>query len=176
MLVSDNKPLISIEKVVDMQRFSSKGRLLRCIGWMLRFISNMKSAILKSELNHEFKLTVSEVNEAGNVLIKSIQNDCFAKEIHYLSLSESVRKGMKTPLYVNQFNLYLDQYKILRCRTRIANSIFPDSSKRPILLPSRNRFSELIIANCHEEVFHNGTIEVVRKLFSVMESFQKLFH
>ena len=74
----------------------------------------MKSAILKSELNHEPWLAVSKVNEAGSMLIKSIQTDCFAKEINYLSLSESVRKGMKTPLYVNQFNLYLDENKILR--------------------------------------------------------------
>ena len=131
------------------------------IGWVLRFVSNMKSAILKSDFNHEPTLTVSEVNEAENVLIKSIQNDCFAKEIHYLSLSESVRKGMKTPLYVNQFNLYLDKNEILRCRTRIGKSTVPDSNKQPILLPSRNRFSELIIADCHEGVFHNGTVDTL---------------
>ena len=161
MLITGNAPMACIEKIVDLQRFSNKGKLLRCIGWVLRFVSNMKSAILKSDFNHEPTLTVSEVNEAENVLIKSIQNDCFAKEIHYLSLSESVRKGMKTPLYVNQFNLYLDKNEILRCRTRIGKSTVPDSNKQPILLPSRNRFSELIIADCHEGVFHNGTVDTL---------------
>ena len=67
-----------------------------------------------------------------------------SKEIHYLTLSVSAWKGMKPPPYVNQFNLYLDQDEIIRCRLRIGNSTASECSKRPVLLPSKSRLSELL--------------------------------
>ena len=111
MLVSSNKQTLSIAKVVEMPRFSQKVKVLRCIGWALRFTSNSKAAIRKSNLNLEPNLKVSEVEKAETVLIQSIQNECFANEIHYLSQTESIRQTMKVPLYVKQFNLYLDEHK-----------------------------------------------------------------
>jgi len=164
MSVSSNKSMVSIEKVLDLERFSSKGKLIRCIGWVLRFIAKLRSAGKKHDINVEPMLSVSEVQEAENLLIRSIQNEHFGKEIHYLSLSESARKGMKPPLYVNQFNLYLDQDEILRCRSRIGRSTVSECSKRPILLPSKSRFSELVIAESHDKVYHNGTADTLNCL------------
>ena len=164
MSVLNNKSMLCMEKVIDLARFSNKGKLIRCIGWVLRFIANLKSARKKCDLDVEPILNVSELQEAEKLLLKSIQNEHFSKEIHYLSLRESVRRGMKTPLYVSQFNLYLDEDEILRCRSRIGKSTISDCSKRPILLPSKNRFSELVIAECHDKVFHNGTVDTLNCL------------
>ena len=164
MSVLNNKSLLCMEKVIDLKRFSNKGKLIRWIGWVLRFIANLKSARKKCDLDVEPILHVSELQEAEKLLLKSIQNEHFSKEIHYLSLRESVRKGMTTPLYVSQFNLYLDEDEILRSRSRIGKSTVSDCSKRPILLPSKNRFSELVIAECHDKVFHNGTVDTLNCL------------
>ena len=164
MSVLASKSMLYMEKVIDLKRFSNKGKLIRCIGWVLRFIANLKSARKKCDLDVEPILNVLELQEAEKLLLKSIQNEHFSKEIHYLSLSESVRRGMKTPLYISQINLYLDEDEILRCRSRIEKSTVSDCSKRPILLPSKNRFSELVIAEWHGKVFHNGTVDTLNCL------------
>ena len=129
MSISSNKSVLCVEKVLDLKRFSSKGKLIRCLGWILRFMANLKSVRKKQDRNVEPILCVSEVQEAEKLLLRSIQNEHFYKEIHYLSLSESARKGMKPPLYVSQFNLYLDQNEILRCRSRVGKSTASDCSK-----------------------------------------------
>ena len=45
MLISSNKPTMSVDEIVEIERFSQKDKLLRCIGRVLRLISNCKSAI-----------------------------------------------------------------------------------------------------------------------------------
>ena len=85
MLISSNKPTMSADEIVEMERFSRKDILLRCFGLVSRFISTCKSAIRKSELNLEQNLNVFEVEGAETVLIQSIQSNSFANEIHYLS-------------------------------------------------------------------------------------------
>ena len=130
MLISSNKPTTNVDEIVEIDRFSQKDKLLRCIGWVLRFISNCKSAIRKLELNLEPNLNISEVEGAETALIRLIQSESFADEITYLSRTESIRKTMKAPLYVKQFNLHLDENSIVCCRSQIGHSIVPNLGKR----------------------------------------------
>ena len=105
MSVLNNTSMLCMEKVIDLKRFSNKGKLIRCIGWVLRFIANLKSARKKCDLDVEPILHESELQEAEKLLLTSIHNEHFSKEIHYVSLCKSVRRGMKTPLYISQFIL-----------------------------------------------------------------------
>ena len=78
---------------------------------------------------------------------------------------------MKAPLYVKQFNLHLDENNIVRCRSRIGHSIVPDSVKRPILLPAKHRYTELIISDAHQKVSHNGivdTLSLIRQRYWIL--------
>ena len=58
-----------------------------------------------------------------------------------------------------QFSLYLDEDKIIRCKGRINNADTTEESKNPILLPSRHRYTELLIREGHDHVHHNGVRE-----------------
>ena len=87
--------------------------------------------------------------------MKSIQRESFYKEIDYLTR----RKGAP-PIYVSQFNLFLDE-KNLRCRARIGNASLSESCKMPLLLPSRSLYSELVMDDCHRKVLHNVTRETL---------------
>ena len=60
--------------------------------------------------------------------------------------------------------MFIDEENVLRCRTRIKNAQVRDSTKKPILLPSRNLYSELLIKDSHEKVFHNGVRETLNLL------------
>ena len=164
-------------KVIEIERFSDKGKLLRTIAWVYRFINNAKSAIKQETVNKEAVLSVSEINSAENALVKFIQMKNFETEIKYLLLSPSARNNVKTPSYVNQFNLYIDENGIVRCRSRITKAIMPDAGKRPIFLPSKNVYSELLIKDCHEKVFHNGirdTLNLLRQKYWVLRGREKV--
>ena len=123
----------------------------------MRFVTNLKSAKEKGQLNKEIQVSVSEVNNAENCLIRSIQSEAFSSEIAYLDSKSTT----KPPLRVSQLNLFLDENRVLRCKTRVSNASLLESSKVPILLPPRGRYSELIVIECHNRVFHNGTRETL---------------
>ena len=61
--------------------------------------------------------------------IKSVQMETYEHEIRKKQL------GGTTPL-VKQFNLFIDENKILCCEGRIHHSIVAETAKRPILLPT----------------------------------------
>ena len=78
---------------------------------------------------------------------------------------------MKAPLYVKQFNLHLHENNIVRCRSRIGHSIVPDSGNRPILLPAKPRYTEMIISDAHQKVFHNcivDTVSLIRQKYLIL--------
>ena len=164
-------------RVIELERFSDKVKLLRTIAWVYRFINNAKSAIKQEKVNDDAVLNVSEINSAENTLVKFIQMENFETEIRYLLLSPSARNNAKTPSYVNQFNLYIDENGVVRCRSRVNKAILPDTGKRPIFLPSKSRYSELLIKDCHEKVFHNGireTLNLLRQKYWVLRGREKV--
>ena len=62
----------SVERVIDLDRFSSSERLFRATAWVLRFICNMKAK--KEGENTQFgELSVNEIVEAERVWIKEAQ-------------------------------------------------------------------------------------------------------
>lgn len=62
---------------------------------------------------------------------------------------------------VKQLGLLIDQDNIVRCEGRINRSTLPEPAKQPILLPSKHRFTELVIREKHEAVHHDGTKETI---------------
>ena len=83
----------------------------------------------------------------------------------------------KPPLYVTQFNLFLDESKLLRCRTRVGNADISESSKTPILLKSYNHYAKLLIKDCHNKVCHNGireTLNLFRQKYWILRGREKI--
>ena len=78
---------------------------------------------------------------------------------------------LSVPTYVKQFGLFLDNDPALRCKGRLSNSSLDLGSRNPILLPSRERFVELLIREVHERVKHNGTrdaLTTIRERFWII--------
>ena len=119
ILTTENKLPPRLENIIDFDRHSNKGRILRTVAWVLRFVSNLKAAVSKGDINREQIASVSEISQAEMILIRSIQREAFAKEIRYLSSKEALKRNLKVPSYVSQFNLFLDESNILRCRSRL---------------------------------------------------------
>ena len=98
--------------------------------------------------------------------IKTVQTASFAKELEFLQS----KRGTFPPAYVTQFNLFLDDQQIIRCKGRVSNAPLSEESKNPILLPSKHPLTNLIIQDVHSKIKHSGikdTLTTIRQRFWV---------
>ena len=96
--------------------------------------------------------------------IKSVQADSFKVE------QQALMNGNNACLH--QFELQLDSNGLICCRGRLSNAEVPESSKNPILLPSRHRFTELLIRERHEGIHHQGirdTLNSIREQYWILK-------
>ena len=151
------------EQEISTVEFGDKTRLLRVYAW----VDNLKASVRDEPRRLEEQLGVQELEKAEISIIKSIQRVVFEKEITHIT-SQAKRD---CPLLVNQLSLFLDEKGLLRCKSRLNNASISDSSKTPILLPSRHYYSDLVIRESHERVFHNGvkdTLNLVREKYWIL--------
>ncbi len=90
-------------------------------------------------------------------MIRLNQGKSFKVELRYLKRKKKGKNEGRIPLFVDQFNLHLDEQNVLCCRSGIGNANVAYDNKVPILLPAKSKFSELTVRECHNKVMHNGT-------------------
>ena len=156
---------IDLKSVIDNEKFSSKARLIRVLGWVLRFIRNLKS---RDKVTEQY-LNALEIDRAEQIVIRSVQLEAFDSELTYLS--DDRNSNRKPPIRVFQLNLFIDENGILRAKTRMKNASLETECKEPILLPCRSHFSQLVVQEYHDKVFHNGvkeTLNAIRQRFWIL--------
>ena len=158
------KGKVNLDKIFDVNRFSSYNRLMRSTALVLRFISNMKS--LAQKRHDEIKireLEPSELEQAERLWIKTLQ-------IH-------VQEEQNFKQLEHQLGLFKDSEEILRCQGRIENSSLKYETKFPALLPGNHHLTSLIIKDAHERALHNGlksTLNEVRSKFWITKGRQRV--
>lgn len=65
-----------------------------------------------------------------------------------------------------QFNLFLDQNGVWRCRGRISNADVPFSTKYLIMLCRDHHLTKLLAKSAHERMQHNGVKDTLTELRS----------
>lgn len=135
-----------IGTVIQCQRFSSLGRLLRVTAHVLKFI-----AALKVRGSVCAGLSSKDVSDAEEFWIKSSQ--------------AVLLQDAKFQVWKTQFGLYCDN-EIWRCGGRLRNADLDVCAKHPILLPSSHHFTMLVIRRSHVKVLHGGVKETLTELRS----------
>ena len=69
-------------------------------------------------------------------------------------------------LWRRQFDMYLDDDKVWRCRGRIHHANIPQSVRHPVMLPRDHYFTRLIVLNAHTRVHHSGTRDTITEIRS----------
>ena len=131
------EPIICLSNIIDINRCSSLGKLLRVTAYVRRFINNIKSRI-----TGKGKAVGSlEVDEIG-----------LAEKLWIL---DSQRKLLKEPNFkkTKENFVIVEQNGIYVCTGRLENSDLPLEAKYPIILP-KNRFAELVVWECHKKVHY----------------------
>ena len=151
----------NLENIIDPQRYSTKTKLLRVTAIVLQFIRNLRKREPRPET---LELLAEQLIQAEKMWIRCTQSSAFQAEIRQLAI------GGTNPM-VKQLRLFIDTDNIVRCEGQISQSTLPESAKRPILLPSKHRFTELVIREKHDVVHHDGikeTLNCVREKYWIL--------
>ncbi|GFS38205.1 integrase catalytic domain-containing protein [Trichonephila inaurata madagascariensis] len=105
------------------------------IAWMFRFFKNAK----RIDVCNTSEITFSEFDHDEEIVIKLIQMENF----------EGVTDEKLLPL-----KPFLDQFGILRARTKLSFREDTDNFKFPIFLPNEHPVVHLMIVRKHEELMH----------------------
>ncbi|XP_076658716.1 uncharacterized protein LOC143362429 [Halictus rubicundus] len=134
-------------------KFSSFSRLLRVVAYCLRFRSKYTG-----------ELSITELRQSHNRIIKSIQAQQFNKELKQLTQGIAIDKSSK----LTSLNPFIDSDGIMRVGGRLRHAKIKYGQKHPILLPKSNRITSLILQQEHVNNMHAG---VQGTLYSVRQRY-----
>lgn len=146
-------------------RYSTFSKLQRVYAYVIRFFVNVRVRIRGDPDNGHAKwLSVNELRNSLNSLIKLCQSESFSEELRLLRSDSSV--NLKSSLKL--LNVFIDTNGCLRVGGRLANSDFDYNKKHPIVLPKGHKFTVLILEHYHKILLHCGAQHL---LASVRERF-----
>lgn len=148
------------DTLVDFERFSKWKRLLRSVGYVHRFVSNLRKRTMKLTLELG-PLTQEELKLAENTIYRLVQQQAFPDEIQLIRDRFPQTNPWErilprsSPLY--KVSPIIDEHGVLRMRGRINACEWADeSAKNPILLPRQNYVTNLVIADYHATCRHQN--------------------
>lgn len=144
MMITQQDFLPSIGNIINIERFGSLKKLLMVTSYVLRFINNCGS---KEKISGE--IVLDEINQARHMWIKQ-QQDIILNDEKYLN-------KLKYSL-----GAYTDENGLLRVKGRLEYADL--DCKTPILLPSKQYFTKLIIKDAHGKVMHSGMKDTLTEL------------
>ncbi|CAB0044541.1 unnamed protein product, partial [Trichogramma brassicae] len=100
-------------------------------------------------------------------IIKIIQGDCFGGEIENVLKCKQIKGSRLAAL-----NPFIDEYGLLRVGGRLQNATIEEEHRHPILLPSYQHVTDLIIRNYHLRLHHAGiqtTLTNIRHRFWLLD-------
>ncbi|XP_054708164.1 uncharacterized protein LOC129217958 [Uloborus diversus] len=112
------------------------GKMIRVIGWVLRFVNNCKK---NKYANKESSIYVDEIENAEKALIRSVQES-------YFSNVENVKT----------VELIIDKDNLLRVKTSITERKDKLNFLYPYLLPGNCTFTKMLIEYTHRKNCHAG--------------------
>ncbi|XP_077275276.1 uncharacterized protein LOC143904452 [Temnothorax americanus] len=143
--------VLSNVHVVDtdlLSRFSSFARMKRIIAYCIRFASRCRSLRNDSE-----DLSTEDLKKAEMRIVKLVQITAFESELRSLSQKRPLDKKSN----ILSLSPFLDDDGVLRVGGRLRHADLKFSQRHPILLPSNNHITELIIRETHVRLCHAGS-------------------
>ena len=142
--------------------FSSWYRLKKAVAWLtrLRTLLLHRVRLGRTSGTTSGKLTVDELNNAEDVIIRAVQQQAFAAEIAAL---KSGGKHVKTSSSLSKLDPLLHD-GCLRVGGRMNRTDAGFNVKHPVILPREGHIPKLIIEDAHRRVGHQGREHVLAEL------------
>ena len=120
-------------------------------------------------------ITVSDLQEAENLILKAAQEDGFSEELKVLQnmtkypsdhkAIQSPNQEIKTSSKLYRLDPFLDENGIIRVGGTIKRSVFSIEEIHPVLLPKDCAVTELLLSHFHAKCCHagrNSTLNEIR--------------
>jgi hypothetical protein len=143
--------LFGICNLISLERFSCLKRLLRVTAWVKRFISNLKRKKLGKE-GVSGTLEASELKRA---------------ELAWAKAAQLVLKDQQGYKQLARLYGLVEKDEVLHCTGRLGSSELDTEAREPKVLPRKHKFTELVIAQCHQSVMHSGVRSTLAQLKSL---------
>lgn len=153
------------------ERTSRLNRLLRTTAWIKRFIEKTRKKRNGSQEVRTDYLQSEEIEEAERFWIRRVQQH------HYADIIGRMEKGERGK--IGNLFLLTDEHGILRCQGRLDNADLTHDQRNPILLPKRDRLTEMVIDKAHSQCFHAGTSQTLattRDRYWIIKGRQVVYH
>ena len=149
-MMTAHETSIDLGQVICCTDFSNLNRLLRITAYVMKFVNILKHKVKKLKTPLNLELTATDISDAEILWIREAQKILLEEE--------------KFSVWKKQFDLFLDEDGLYRCKGRLSNADIPPSMKYPILLNKRHHLAILIVRNAHERVMHNGVKETLAEV------------
>ena len=146
---------INLEKVIVLERFGSRLRLLRVTALVIKFTKILIQKVTDQGNPLPKCLSTRDLKSAEELWVKSIQQQAFPSEYHDLLLSK---------VFLKQLHLFIDDRGVIYCRGTLGRAAIPSCSNNPILLRPKHWFSTLLIRYHHQCVLHDGIRETLNSV------------
>ncbi|XP_062714411.1 uncharacterized protein LOC134291109 [Aedes albopictus] len=159
---------ISIEPLMQFQRFSKWERLLRATAYLRRFYKNCQRKKAGCAI-HVDALSSEELNAAEHTIWRLVQAEAFPDEIRSLCKDQSVPEGQQTTVekssHIYKLSPFIGEGDLLRKNGRIAASPYiPYGTKFPIIIPRNHHVTDLLVNWYHRKYGHANGETVVNEL------------
>ena len=142
-----DQPKQKISAIININRYSSLMKVLKINFYVLKFVNIIYEKTFKKSL-----IKVDSISDWELLWLKDIQYSY----IIYDSRSDEWKKSL---------NLSTDNQSVIRSRSRLLNTEkFEFDQRHPVLLPSSNYFTKLLILYTHDEVCRAGIESTLTKL------------
>ncbi|KAJ8951485.1 hypothetical protein NQ318_000180, partial [Aromia moschata] len=121
-----------------MTYFSSYTKTLRMVGWIFRFIYNVRNPIERQQ----GPLTTEEINLAETFVFRLVQQEVFHDECD---------KRICT------LNPFKDSHGVIRLKSRVSNREDCNNFRFPVVLPGRHTVVNRLVFEQHQKSCHVGT-------------------
>ena len=139
------------ENLIDFTRFSTFTRLLNTVMQVLKAINLMRNFVTDS-IDLKFSAEI--------ICLKISQNISFSNEINALKNNKPISNRSR----ILKFNPKLDKNGILRNVGRTRRCIEAEFTSNPIILDSKEKFSQLIISFYHEKFYHASHESIINEI------------
>ncbi|XP_053686571.1 uncharacterized protein LOC128736118 [Sabethes cyaneus] len=156
------------EMVFNLNRFSRLSRAINAAAYVHRYVDNCRRTAIGKAPNKGY-LKSEELQKGQKTLIRLTQWEAFPDEM--VLLTRNQQSSSDQPLQLEKSSsLYrlspmLDEFGILRMDGRIvAAPNVADSTKHPVILPGKHRYTYLVLDDYHRKFRHCNQETVVNEV------------
>ena len=133
-------------------RFSTFTRLIRVIGYCLRFVHRARKDRSAEHAHENNSLTANELRASEKRIIRLVQETHFAEELRALKS----RKAISTSSSLLSLNPFLDNRGLLRVGGRLENSALSHDAKHQLIMPGNSHITDILVQYEHRRLLHAG--------------------